>query len=234
LNKTLSPLLILVSFLFGQSGGQNLEKYLETLTVMVGMNQSFYGSEWNDYMKDAEDSGTDVDLKPFRKMNFTVMNEFKEGLIGGVKYLHYGYDYKFSGISYDSFSDMSLNWSSDSEIELKFYKLFLTYPMNNGLYLGVEGVYFVEGESDFKYEDGYSDGGTFDREDFEDNEPPLSTFDYGVLGQFYYNINENMLATVEGYYGLSKFTEDWDADMIGIPNVFHYVNLGIASKFGKK
>ena len=155
-------------------------------------------------------------------------------LIGGAKYLHYRYDYKFSGTLYDSYSDASVNWSSDSEIELKFYKLFLTYPMNNGLYLGVEGVYFVEGESDFKYEDGYSDGGTFDREDFEDNEPPLSTFDYGVLGQFYYNINENMLATVEGYYGLSKFTEDWDADMIGIPNVFHYVNLGIAYKFGKK
>ena len=62
----------------------------------------------------------------------------------------------------------------------------------------------------------------------------FSEFDYGILGQFYYNINENLLATVEGYYGLSKFSEDNDEEMTGIPNVFHYVNLGIAYKFGGK
>ena len=60
-----------------------------------------------------------------------------------------------------------------------------------------------------------------------------SEFDYGLLGQFYYNINENILATVEGYYGLSKFNENIDDDN-GVPNVFHYINLGVTYKFGKK
>ena len=67
-----------------------------------------------------------------------------------------------------------------------------------------------------------------------ESEEDFSEFDYGLLGQFYYNINGNLLATVEGYYGLSKFSEDNDEEMTGIPNVFHYVNLGIAYKFGGK
>jgi len=61
-----------------------------------------------------------------------------------------------------------------------------------------------------------------------------SEFDYGLLGQFYYNINENILATIEGYYGLSKFSEDNNELITGIPNVFHYINLGVTYKFGKK
>ena len=234
MKKIIFSIIILSNIILGQSGGQSndymkdFEKYLENASIMIGMNQSFYGPEWNEEMKDIEDSGYDVDRKPFRKLNFTLMNEFKHRLIGVVKYLNYGYDYKFDDLSDEGPSESFI------EMELKFYKLFLTYPIINGLYLGIEGGYFVEGVRDFNYEDGGSEGGKFDREDWEDAEPPYSTFDYGVLGQFYYNINENMLATVEGYYGLSKFTEDWDADMIPIPNVFHYVNLGIAYKFGKK
>ena len=65
-------------------------------------------------------------------------------------------------------------------------------------------------------------------------ESDFSEFDYGLLGLFYYNINENLLATVEGYKGLSKFSEDNDEEMTGNPNVFHYINLGIAYKFGGK
>ena len=91
-------------------------------------------------------------------------------------------------------------------MELKFLKLFLTYPLNNGLYLGVEGGYFMEGESKIKIQNGANETNDIDRDMWTDSD--FSEFDYGLLGQFYYNINENLLATVEGYYGLSKFSED--------------------------
>ena len=67
MNKILLTFSILISFSFGQSGGQSFEKYLENASIMIGMNQSFYGPEWNEEMKDIEDSGYDVDRKPFRK-----------------------------------------------------------------------------------------------------------------------------------------------------------------------
>ena len=62
MNKILLTFSILISFSFGQSGGKGLEKYLENLTVMVGMNQSFYtGEDWNEVIEDLEDGGADVD-----------------------------------------------------------------------------------------------------------------------------------------------------------------------------
>ena len=162
------------------------------------------------------------------------MNEFQHGLIGGVKYLSYGTDMDFSS---DSDGYYYGGFSSSQKVVLKFLKLFLTYPLNNGLYLGVEGGYFMEGESKLKINNNgggqsMTDGVEIDRDMWTDSD--LSEFDYGLLGQFYYNINQNMLATAEVYYGLSKFSEESIDDDAGIPNVFHYVNLGIVYKFGKK
>ena len=74
--------------------------------------------------------------------------------------------------------------------------------------------------------------GDIDREMWKDAD--FSEFDYGLLGQFFYRVNDNILAIVEGYYGLSEFSEDNDFNSSGIPNVFHYVNLGITYKLGKK
>lgn len=229
MNKILLTFSILISFSFGQSGGKGLEKYLENLTVMVGMNQSFYGADWKEVIEDLEDGGADVDQNSFRKLSFTLINEYKRGLLGGVKYLSYGFDYDFD-ISFDDY--YVGGFASSSNLELQFLKLFLTYPLINGLYLGVEGGYFIEGESKIKIQNGANETNDIDRDMW--TEFDFSEFDYGLLGQFYYNINENLLATVEGYYGLSKFSEDNDEEMTGIPNVFHYVNLGIAYKFGGK
>ena len=99
MNKILLTLSILISFSFGQSGGKGLEKYLENLTVMVGMNQSFYGADWKEVIEDLEDGGADVDQNSFRKLSFTLINEYKRGLLGGVKYLSYGFDYDFDNLS---------------------------------------------------------------------------------------------------------------------------------------
>jgi len=229
MNKILLTFSILISFSFGQFGGQSFEKYLENASIMIGMNQSFYGSSWNDVTEDLEDGGADVDQNPFRKLSFTLMNQYKHGLLGGIKYLAYGFDYDFD-IFFDDY--YVGGFASSSKLELKFLKLFLTYPLNNGLYLGVEGGYFMEGESKIKIQNGANETNDIDRDMWTDSD--FSEFDYGLLGQFYYNINENLLATLEGYYGLSKFSEDNDEEMTGIPNVFHYVNLGIAYKFGGK
>ena len=69
MNKILLTFSILISFSFGQSGGKGLEKYLENLTVMVGMNQSFYGADWKEVIEDLEDGGADVDQNSFRNLS---------------------------------------------------------------------------------------------------------------------------------------------------------------------
>ena len=152
------------------------------------------------------------------------MNEFDHGVLGGVKYLSYGDNHEFT------YSDNYEYDDYEGTLELKFLKLFLTYPVSKGFYLGVEGGYFIEGEVIYKSGNNKNTN-EIDREMWTDED--FSEFDYGLLGQFYYNINENILATVEGYYGLSKFNENIDDDN-GIPNVFHYINLGVTYKFGKK
>ena len=218
--------IISLNFTFGQSGSSGgLGELFKNSSVTIGMNQSFYGKDYNEIFENVEDSGTDVDRDSFRKLNFTLMNEFDHGVLGGLKYLSYGDNYEFT------YLDNYENDDEESTLELKFLKLFLTYPVSNGFYLGVEGGYFIEGEA--IYMSG-NDRNTneIDREMWTDED--LSEFDYGLLGQFYYNINENILATVEGYYGLSKFSEDNDELFTGIPNVFHYINLGVTYKFGKK
>jgi len=49
----------------------------------------------------------------------------------------------------------------------------------------------------------------------------------------FFNIQPKILLTVDGYYGLSKFSEDKDTEDIGLPNTYHYLNLGLTYKFGK-
>ena len=195
---------------------------------MVGLNQSFYGEDYNDAIESAEDLGTDVDEDAFRKLNFTIMNEYKTGVLGGLKYLSYGYNLDLTSNSDDYYDD---GFSSETTLDMKFLKLFVTYPLNNGLYLGVEGGYFLEAQSKQKI-NGNTETGDIDREMWTDTD--FSEFDYGLLGQFFYRVNNNILATVEGYYGLSEFSEDNDFNFSGVPNVFHYINLGIAYKLGKK
>ena len=228
MKKIILPIIILINLAFAQSGGKSLEKYLENFAVVVGMNQSFYGKDWNDALEDLENDRTDVDHNPFRKLNFTLISEHKIGILGGVKYLSYGFDYDFERSNDDYYVN---SFSSSSIFELKFFKLFLTYPLIDGLYLGFEGGYFIEGQSKLKMQNGPNETDDLDRDIWTDSD--FSEFDYGLLGQYYYNINEKILVTVEGYYGLSKFSKDNDIPMT-FPNVFHYVNLGIAYKFGKK
>tara|TARA_B110000046_G_scaffold181338_1_gene213411 strand:+ start:1721 stop:2434 length:714 start_codon:yes stop_codon:yes gene_type:complete len=221
--------IISLNFTFGQSGSSGgLGKFFKNSSVTIGMNQSFYGKDWNELIELIEDEGTDVDKNPFRKLNFTLLNEFEHGILGGVKYLSYGTDYDYSADNDDYYEG---GFSYEQKIELKFLKLFITYPLNNGFYFGVEGGYFMEGEEKFKIQGNSQTDNDIDRDMWTDVDN--SEFDYGLLGQFYYNINENILATVEGYYGLSKFNENIDDDN-GIPNVFHYINLGVTYKFGKK
>ena len=220
---------ISMNFIFGQSGSSGgLGKYFKNSSVMIGMNQSFYGEEWNDII-----DSSSMGQNPFRKLNFTLLNEFDHGVLGGVKYLSYGYDIESSVTEYYYFSSQYQSIKYETSIDLKFLKLFLTYPLSSGFYLGLEGGYFMEGKYKQKYtgEDLYKED--IDRDMWKD-EFGLSEFDYGLLGQFYYNINKDILVSVEGYYGLSKFDEDIDQSNTGTPNVFHYVNLGVVYKFSNK
>ena len=99
----------------------------------------------------------------------------------------------------------------------------------------------MEGEYNYKFRDTnyygnvYEDSGntTIDREDLKD-ELELNDYDYGLIGQYYYNIKDNLLANVEVYYCLSEFSEDNSMSVSYIPNSFNYVNLGLTIKLGKK
>ena len=94
---------------------------MDNLTLMVGMNQSFYSEEWNDMLEDT-DSDVTIDQNPFRKLNFGLINEFDHGVLGGVKYLSYGYDID-TEVSDSEYNDYE-GYSSDLSLELKFLKLF--------------------------------------------------------------------------------------------------------------
>ena len=222
--------------LFSQIGGGSgiIKKILANSSVMVSMNQSFYDKDWNDFIEDMESGEISVDQKTFRRINFTFMGQFEGNILAGFKYLKYGFDIE-TRAEYFAAGGQSIFIDSEIELELNFLKLFLTYPIGNGLYLGVEGGYFLEGKGKTKVtsdiDSDYSETETIDRDDWTD-EGELSEFDYGVLGQYFYNIQPKILLTVEGYYGLSKFSEDKDTEDTGLPNTFHYLNLGLTYKFG--
>ena len=86
--KILIIITVLVNTTFAQTGsgfGGSFQGLLKNVSIMVGMNQSFYGEDYNDAIEDAGDMGTDVDEDAFRKLNFTIMNEYDTGVLGGHK-----------------------------------------------------------------------------------------------------------------------------------------------------
>ena len=234
--------------LYAQSGdgSKSLSKMINQMSVSVGMNQSFYDKDWNDIFDDIEDfMKNEYDgkssLNKVRFPNFTLMGEFEGDVLGGVKYLKYGYNFE---TSYPSTEDNNYtSQDNDFEFETTFLKLFLTYPLGNGVYLGVEGGYFLEGYRKWKNtmieEDGLVDNYESDYEiTLEDWTEILgySEYDYGILLQYFHGLSNKVLINLEGYYGLSKFDEDMDYDESSffIPNTFHYLNLGVTYKLGNK
>ena len=227
--------------LFSQTGGGIgiIKKILANSSVMVSMNQSFYDKDWNNFIEDMETGLISVDKKTFRRINFTFMGQFEGNVLSGFKYLKYGLDIETSDDGAGEEPSFEGIIDGEVELELNFLKLFLTYPLGNGLYFGVEGGYFLEGKIKYKYTSSSYYGNeteketeTIDADDWVDD-LELSRFDYGILGQYFFNIQPKILLTVEGYYGLSKFSEDKDTEDIGLPNTYHYLNLGLTYKFGK-
>ena len=218
-----------------ESGGSiNLKELLKNASIMIGFNQSFYGEDFDDYTEDIEDNGLDLSKTPYRKINFTMIHEYEHGFLGGVKYLSYGYDIDYDGVDNEgSMIEQSLR------VDLKFLKLFLTYPMGSGLYFGLEGGYFMEGEIKYNFRGTKLSGQvysnninqTLDRDYWEDID--YSGYDYGLLGQYYYLIKDNILFTSELFYSLSKFSEDNSIVWTAIPNSFNYFNFGLTYKFKK-
>jgi len=244
------------SIIFGQSGGGNLQHLLKggslqdlikNSSIMLGMNQSFYGEDWKDFEEELENEGSDLSNNNFRKINFTLMSQFDYEVLGGIKYLSYGYDFEIEGTSdYDYVDgDRPIEYYKSDELsyslELNFLKLFLTYPMGSGLYVGLEGGYFMEGKAKSKFRSATLDGevneenlkNTFDRDDWE-NDGDLNSYDYGLIAQYFYTIKDNILFTTELYYSLSEFSEDNSMIISAVPNSFNYFNLGLTYKFRNK
>ena len=129
---------------------------LKNASIMVGLNQSFYGEDWKEFLDEVESNGLDFTENPFRKINFSIVNEYEYGVLGGLKYLNYGYDIEYDGINNDGYTI-----DEESSLELQFIKLFLTYPVSPGLYVGVEGGYFMEGKYNYKFRDTNSSGNVY-------------------------------------------------------------------------
>ena len=235
-------LLITMNFTFGQSGSSGIGKFFKNSSVMIGMNESFYDKELNGFIGNNQEEGLSLNTTQgdYRKLNFTLLNEFDKGVLGGIKYISYGYELFSEVTEFDYYNSNYINYNIKNSLDLKFLKLFITRPLStiNGFYLGVEGGIFMNGtyknrrsptrtgyNDSFKYE--------FDREKWKD-EFGLSEFDFGLLSQYYYSIKENLLLSAEGYYDLSKFDKNMEQESVIIPNIFHYVNLGVVYKFGKK
>jgi hypothetical protein len=233
--KAIFCIILFIGSVYPQSG------LFKNTSVMVGMNQSFYGKDWKDFV-DSDEFGF-LTQNPFRKMNFNLINEFEYGVLGGLKYLTYGYDIEINGTGAGGYT-----FDEEYIFEATFVKLFVTYPMGSGLYFGVEGGYFIEGKRKWKAnnssyinEDIMTE--TYDREFWVDG-AGFNDYDYGLVGQYYYNIKDNLLATVEAYYCLSEFSEGnrilfynintLYRSVAFIRHSFNYVNLGLTIKLGKK
>ena len=65
----------------------------------------------------------------------------------------------------------------------------------------------MEGGDKVKYTDGRLEKRFYNKSFWRDT-ANYESHDYGLIFQYYFNIKDNLLVTAEGYYGLSKFSED--------------------------
>ena len=76
--KAIFCIILFIGSVYPQSG------LFKNTSVMVGMNQSFYGKDWKDFV-DSDEFGF-LTQNPFRKMNFNLINEFEYGVdSSGIK-----------------------------------------------------------------------------------------------------------------------------------------------------
>ena len=57
MKKILCSLIMFISIAFSQSGSSSLPDLLKNASIMIGMNQSFFGTDWNELIEDIEDEG---------------------------------------------------------------------------------------------------------------------------------------------------------------------------------
>ena len=89
---------------------------------MVGLNQSFYGEDWKEFLGEAESNGIDITENSFRKINFSIINEYEYGVLEGLKYLNYGYDIEYDGSVYEDSTNTTLDREDlKDELELNDY-----------------------------------------------------------------------------------------------------------------
>jgi len=249
MKKYVNILLIVIgsiSLLYPQTGGGkgSVIKAINNISIMVGMNQSFYNKEWNEQIDKINDNmeimyGGQSKLTNARFPNITIINEFDEDVLAGLKYSQYGF--KFESSYPNTEENNYTSQDNKYEFESTFFKIFITYPIGNGVYLGIEGGYFIEAylrwENVMIEDDGFVDKYVSEDTielDMWTEDLEFSEFDYGLLIQYFYGISPKLLATIEGYYGLSKFNEDLDYEIspVFLPNTFHYLSLGLTYKIG--
>ena len=81
--KAIFCIILFIGSAYPQSGGNNLSGLFKNTSVMVGMNQSFYGKDWEDFVDDDEYGF--LTQNPFRKINFNLINEYEYGVLGGLR-----------------------------------------------------------------------------------------------------------------------------------------------------
>ena len=76
-------LLLIIGLAWGQSGSGSLPNLLNNVSIMVGINQSFYGNNWKKFIDELENNNAELTQYSYRKLNLNLIGEFRNGMLGG-------------------------------------------------------------------------------------------------------------------------------------------------------
>ncbi|MBA65384.1 MAG: hypothetical protein CMG55_06260 [Candidatus Marinimicrobia bacterium] len=254
--RIISVITLLMSVLFSQNKDITKLNTTEGLSVIFGINQSFYDNDWNDLMKDFNQNGNlKKEVSP--SLNFGIMKELPQGEILGLKYITNGFniEHSYQDTIYQdttiseidtSIITNTINYKNNSNLNLSNLKFFLISPtpIIKNLYFGFESGLFLNAnrKNTVSFEDtllaiSYEDTSLttlekdYNRNDWQDD--GFISWEIGVICQYYYNINKNIALLFEGYYGLTDYPKKGEEPKeTGIPNSMHYMNFGINYRFG--
>ena len=222
-----------------------IRNFFKDSQLAIGVNHSLYGSYWNDFMDEIDDS-TGLDEVPYLNLNISLFKTYSEGLYG-IKYISNGYKYNTEEDVLDS------KIKTESEFEMSLLKFFFTNPVPvvNGIHFGLEAGFIFPIEIKYKkriykftglnskLKSKFSnDSEVTQREeeiDFEEwtDELGHSPFEVGGLAQYFFDFTKNLSLGIEGYYSFISSVNNLnkEAEASGIPKKFHYLNFNLIYKF---
>ena len=205
-----------------------IRNFFKDSQLAIGVNHSLYGSYWNDFMDEIDDS-TGLDEVPYLNLNISLFKTYSEGLYG-IKYISNGYNYRNEEEVLES------KIKSESEFQMSLLKIFYLNPISHGFHLGFEVGYFLNASL---YRKGSIDSEviTIIEDDIDSkewtDELEHSPYEFGGLAQYFFNFSDKLSLGLEGYFSFITSVNNLnkEPENSGIPTKFHYLNLNLIYKF---